>query len=82
LGIFDMTGNVWEWCQDWYDANYYAGRPDLDANPKGATTGQYRVSRGGFWLYNPARCRVAYRNWVSPDIRDSSLGFRLVLPSR
>jgi sulfatase modifying factor 1 len=82
LGIFDMTGNVWEWCQDWYGASYYAGRPDLDANPKGLTTGQYRVNRGGSVNTIPAICRVTIRVRDTPGNRRSTLGFRLVLSPR
>jgi formylglycine-generating enzyme required for sulfatase activity len=82
LGIFDMTGNVWEWCQDWYDASYYAGRPDLDVNPPGGSPAQFRVNRGGGWYFTPDYCRVAYRSNHSPDGRSGNLGFRLVLPSR
>jgi formylglycine-generating enzyme required for sulfatase activity len=82
LGLYDMTGNVWEWCQDWYDAAYYAGRPDLDINPQGGSPAQYRVGRGGGWNFNPAYCRVANRGRSTPDYRSDNLGFRLVLPSR
>jgi formylglycine-generating enzyme required for sulfatase activity len=82
LGIFDMAGNVWEWCQDWYDAAYYAGRPELDVNPQGPSSGQYRVIRGGSWTDSPYDCRVANRLTNTPDYRNSGLGFRLALPSR
>jgi formylglycine-generating enzyme required for sulfatase activity len=82
LGIFDMTGNVWEWCQDWYDAAYYAGRPKLDVNPQGPSTGQYRVNRGRCWNFTPVICRLADRYWNTPNARNLLLGFRLCLPSR
>jgi sulfatase modifying factor 1 len=82
LGIYDMSGNVWEWCQDWYDQNYYVGRPSLDVNPQGAATGTYRVSRGGSWYFLAAFCRVADRYWYAPDYRSFYRGFRLALPSR
>jgi sulfatase modifying factor 1 len=85
LGIYDMTGNVSEWCQDWYDITYYISRPDLDVNPAGpagGNPGNVRVFRGGCWYYNPASSRVAYRDWNGPSYRSINLGFRLVLPSK
>lgn len=82
LGIFDMTGNVVEWCQDWYDEDYHAGRSHIDINPKGALTGQYRVRRDCGWRHASSICRVARRNSTTPDYKDSVLGFRLSLPSR
>lgn len=63
LGIYDMSGNVWEWCQDWYDDKQ-----------------DYRVQRGGSWRHAAGSCRVGYRITYNPDFRDSSSGFRLVLP--
>jgi len=82
LGIFDMTGNVCEWCQDWYDASYYAGRPELDVDPQGAASTQMRVYRGGHFGHSSAFCHVARRRGYGPGLRDGYLGFRLVLPSR
>ncbi len=77
LGIYDMTGNVWEWCSDWYDSDYYENSPRN--NPQGASSGRYRVLRGGSWISEPNRCRVANRSYSSSN-RHSSIGFRLVFP--
>lgn len=75
LGIFDMSGNVYEWCSDWYDEKYYANSQN-STNPQGAANGDYRVVRGGSWLNNFINLRVAYRDGAAPDGRDFSLGFR------
>ena len=75
LGIYDMSGNVWEWCNDWYDANYYKNSPLND--PQGATTGQYRIMRGGSWSNVPVYVRAFDRYWFYPDYRFSSSGLRL-----
>ena len=75
LGIYDMTGNVFEWCQDWYDS--YSSSPQT--NPIGAASGSYRVIRGGSWGSSAGNCRSSYRFHHTPDYRDGYLGLRLVL---
>ncbi|MDI6727242.1 MAG: SUMF1/EgtB/PvdO family nonheme iron enzyme [Smithellaceae bacterium] len=77
LGLYDMTGNVWEWCQDWYGGRYYAESPR--DNPLGPPSGQSRVLRGGSWGSFSRVVRAAIRDRNAPAYRSGSSGFRLSL---
>lgn len=77
LGLHNMSGNVFEWCNDWYDADYYKNSPAN--NPKGPDTGTKHVLRGGSWGSYAQHCRSAYRGINSPDDRSNSIGFRIVI---
>ncbi|MBI5234031.1 MAG: formylglycine-generating enzyme family protein [Deltaproteobacteria bacterium] len=75
IGVYDMSGNVWEWVEDLYDSSYYRNSPKND--PQGPGSGSYRVYRGGSWNNNAKYSRAANRNNYDPGDRYDGLGFRL-----
>lgn len=76
LGIYDMSGNVWEWCSDWFDEKYY--RRSLEESPTGPEKGKQRVVRGGCWRSDPNQIRTVFRSSATPTEGFYSIGFRIV----
>jgi formylglycine-generating enzyme required for sulfatase activity len=75
LGVYDLHGNVWEWCRDWHDENYYPSSPTHD--PPGPSQGSRRAYRGGSWVHHGLGSRAAYRSRGGPSLRNNYLGFRI-----
>jgi uncharacterized protein (TIGR02996 family) len=78
-GLCDVHGNVWEWCEDWYDEAYYGRSPVTDPVCRNGKH-KYKVARGGGWRYAARNCHSASRNWLEPGLRSLHNGFRLCLP--
>jgi formylglycine-generating enzyme required for sulfatase activity len=76
VGAYDLTGNVFEWTHDWYDANYYKQR--LQDNPIGPASGRSYAARGGSWKSIPSASRASARNSFGADYRAFTLGLRVV----
>ena len=80
FGLYDMSGNVNEWCWNWFTSEYDENTEGGN-NPTGSSAGSYRVNRGGSWYYSANSTSVFYRNYYGPNVRFNYLGFRVVRPS-
>ncbi len=77
VGAYDLSGNVWEWVNDWFDEEYYAESPGI--NPQGPASGEYPTVRGGSWINRSGGTRGAYRVWEFPGDSDINVGFRCAM---